>query len=268
MPVCLKQSFICRKSLVAVKAQWVLCGTSDAESEAFSSFSRTWDSTGAKLDGNPMSSLVKVSVGCHKYYIKKYAKRGRFLRRIIGRSRVRAEWENVRLLHQLGIPTVDLVAYGEESRFIGNRRGMLVTREIARATDLVSLLEHSDACFRRGSWVDIIIERLSIYVRTMHGQRFVHNDLKWRNILADYGDDPEVYIIDCPAGRHLGGVLVAPLLKRGIIKDLACLDKVARHVLRRSQRLKFYLLYSGLKKLDKVHKKRIRKILSFFEGRQ
>ncbi len=145
---------------------------------------------------------------------------------------------------------------------------MLVTEEIVGATDLASLVEQEDACFKRRSWVNHVIDQLSEYVRAMHGHGFVHNDLKWRNILADYGDDAEVYIIDCPAGRRLGGFLLTPLLKRGVIKDLACLDKIARHVLSRTQRLRFYLRYVGLNRLDFAHKKKVRKILSFFEGRQ
>ena len=249
------------------KVQWQLCDVSDAESRAFSSFSVTWDNTGLKLNGNRMSSLETVNVGTQKYYVKKYQKRGRFLRRLIGRSRVRAEWENLQHLSQMGIPTVRLVAYGEETRFVGTRRGMLVTEEIVGATDLASLLEQQDACFKRRSWVNHVIDQLSEYVRTMHGQGFVHNDLKWRNILADYGDDAEVYIIDCPAGRQMGGFLLTPLLRRGVIKDLACLDKIARHALSRTQRLRFYLRYAGLNKLDFAHKKKVRKILSFFEGR-
>ena len=69
------------------KVQWQLCDVSEAESRAFSSFSSTWDNAGVKLDGNRMSSLVTVNVGPQKYYVKKYEKRGRLLRRLIGRSR-------------------------------------------------------------------------------------------------------------------------------------------------------------------------------------
>lgn len=250
------------------KVQWRLSDVSAAESQAFISFFRTWDNAGTKRDGNRMSRLVTVNVGAQKYYIKKYEKRGRFLRRIMGRSRVRAEWENVQQLIQLGIPTVRLVAYGEESRFIGARRGMLVTEEIVGVADMASLVERDAVSFRRSRWINHVIDRLSGYVSTMHRQGFVHNDLKWRNILVDFSDDTEVYIIDCPAGRKLGGFLLSPWLRRGVIKDLACLDKVARQVLSRTQRLKFYLRYAGLSKLDFAHKKQVWKILSFFDGRE
>ena len=92
----------------------------------------------------------------------------------------------------------------------------------------------------------------------MHQKKFIHNDLKWRNILVSPSDKDEVYIIDCPAGRLLAGPLLAPFFRRGVIKDLACLDKVGRQALSRTRRLRFYLRYAGLDKLDSEHKIRVR----------
>jgi hypothetical protein len=51
-------------------------------------------------------------------------------------------------------------------------------------------------------------------------------------------------------------------------KDLACLDKVAKQVLSRTQRLRFYLQYRGRQRLNQVDKRRIRQVLRFFEGRE
>ena len=52
-----------------------------------------------------------------------------------------------------------------------------------------------------------------------------------------------------------------------MIKDLACLDKVARKVLSRTQRLRFYFRYARISKLDAAHKGRVKKILYFYDGR-
>ncbi len=98
----------------------------------------------------------------------------------------------------------------------------------------------------------------------MHRHRFVHNDLKFRNVLVDFSNCPEVYIIDCPLGRRLFG----PLFQRGIVKDLACLDRVAKRYLSRSQRLRFYKKYQGTDRLTTRHRRQIRRILGFFEGRE
>ncbi len=250
------------------KETWQLCNVSDEEALAFSSFSKTWNQAGTMLDGNWMSNLMTVSVGSRQYYVKRYESRGRFLRRFIGRSRVRAEWENAQLFEQIGIPTARLVSYGEEKRRMGKRRGIVVTEGIAGATDLLKLLKEENSCFKKRDWVENVIQRLSVYVGTMHEQSFVHGDLQWRNILASSDDDTEVYIIDCPAGRKLRGGLLAPMLRRGRIKDLACLDKIAQGALTRTQRLKFYFRYAGLERLDVAHKREIGQILSFFEGRR
>ena len=59
-----------------------------------------------------------------------------------------------------------------------------------------------------------------------------------------------------------------PLLHYRIIKDLACLDKVAKRVLSRTQRLRFYLQYRGRVRLSQSDKQRVRRILKFFEGRE
>jgi hypothetical protein len=53
-----------------------------------------------------------------------------------------------------------------------------------------------------------------------------------------------------------------------LIKDLACLDKVAKYHLSATQRLRFYLQYRDRNRLDARDKKRIRQVLGFFEGRE
>jgi hypothetical protein len=53
-----------------------------------------------------------------------------------------------------------------------------------------------------------------------------------------------------------------------MIKDLACLDKVAKYHLSRTQRLRFYLQYRGRERLSTADKRRVRGIVKFFEGRE
>ena len=98
----------------------------------------------------------------------------------------------------------------------------------------------------------------------MHGAGFAHNDLKWRNLLVTHGERPQVYLIDCPSGSYWWGVF----LNYRIIKDLACLDKVAKYVLTRTQRLRFYLEYVQQARIGTEDKRRIKRILSFFAGRE
>lgn len=217
--------------------------------------------TGETINSNWMSSLLRVGVDDHHYYIKRYASRGRWLRRFAGRSRLRAEWENLLFFHQLEIPTAELVAYGESG--IGrNYRGALVTRELKGSRDLAAL--STSACMRDRHWRQQVMLQLADAVARLHAAGFVHGDLKWRNILAGGGADPVVYIIDCPQGRRLAG----PMLERGIVKDLACLDKVARQVLSRTDRMRFYIAYAGSAELGAADRRRLRRVLAFFAGRE
>jgi Ser/Thr protein kinase RdoA (MazF antagonist) len=98
----------------------------------------------------------------------------------------------------------------------------------------------------------------------MHDQGFAHNDLKWRNILVDEKPYPNVFMIDCPSGAFWWG----PLLEYRMIKDLACLDKLGKQVLSRTQRLRFYHDYAGRRALTALDKKRIKAVAHFFRGRE
>jgi len=57
-------------------------------------------------------------------------------------------------------------------------------------------------------------------------------------------------------------------LRYRIVKDLACLDKVAKYCLTHTQRLRFYLTYAGHSRLNKADKQRIRRVIDFFRGRE
>lgn len=218
---------------------------------------------GEEINANWMSRLVRCQEGDNYYYIKTYTRRGRWLRRFIGRSRIRAEWENLQAFVTMGLPTAELVAYGE-SGWGEDYRGTLITKEVAGTLDLASLALNRHSSLADRQWRLQIIDGLSTAVRKMHGFRFVHNDLKWRNLLVDLTDSPTVYFIDCPLGRKMPG----PFLVRGRIKDLACLDKIAKKHLSQIERLRFYLAYKGETRLSAKHKREIHRVLCFFDGRE
>lgn len=244
--------------------KWTVCDASPAETEAFGTPESVSALAGEVINANPMSSLRRVTVAGRNYYVKRYECAGKGLRRFVGRSRVRAEWENQLFFQSIGLPTARVVAYGEEAGPSVNRKGVLVTEEISGARDLASLARGAHSLLRDPLWVDKVVHRLAVHVRTLHSYHFIHNDLKWRNILVEFSHDPEVYIIDCPLGRRLYG----PLFRRGVIKDLACLDKVAKQELSTATRLRFYKRYSGINRMDEADRHRLRKVLAFFQGRE
>jgi hypothetical protein len=140
----------------------------------------------------------------------------------------------------------------------------LITEEIPDTADLANMAGNNDPRLRDRRWIAHVLHQVATITRTLHDAGFAHNDLKWRNLLVNGGELPTVYLIDCPSGGYWWGVL----LRYRIIKDLACLDKVGKYQLSRSQRLRFYLDYAGHPRLTLEDKQRIRRILKFFEGRE
>lgn len=235
-------------------------GNPDARA-LFPSLDSLGNLTGTEINRNWMSRLLKVEQAGAAYYVKTYASRGRGLRAIAGRSRARAEWENLLVFRALGVPTANLVAHGE-GRVEGRYRGAVITEGIAASHDLASIASASDNRLDDPAWVRKVSAQLADAVRKLHEADFVHADLKWRNVLVTDGPEPKVYLIDCPQGRRMSGLR----LRRGIVKDLACLDKVAQRALSKSRRLGFYLAYKRKAKLAAADKREVARVARFFPG--
>jgi len=197
-----------------------------------------------------------------RYYVKRYWGGGKGLRRFVGRPRVKAEWQNLKNFAKWGIPTAPIVAYGLERRMGTFVRGALITRELENTLDMAHMAKHQDPRFAEPCWVRAVSAQLARATRILHNHHFAHNDLKWRNLLVN--DCAELFLIDCPTGAFWWG----PFLRYRMVKDLACLDKVASQVLSRSQRLRFYLQYCEHERLSSADKQRVRQIVKFFEGRE
>jgi tRNA A-37 threonylcarbamoyl transferase component Bud32 len=244
-------------------SEWRLTEEASPELEAvFANLDAVFALQGERITRDPLSEVVRVEFGGVRYYVKRYHRAGKGLRRFIGRPRVKAEWQNLKYFIKWGIPTAPIVAYGLERKAGVFVRGALITRELAETEDMALLARRNDPRLSDRHWVGRVSQQLASATRTLHERNFTHNDLKWRNLLVD--SSGELFLIDCPAGSFWWG----PLLCYRIIKDLACLDKVAKHKLTRSQRLRFYLQYHGRQRLNASDKQRIRKVVNFFEGRE
>lgn len=237
----------------------------------FATLEQVFSLSGERITADPLSEVLRIEREGRRYYVKRYAGNGKNarkrwfgLRQWLAPTRVKAEWQNLLFFRKLGIPTARLAAYGIERRCGGFRRGALVTEEIRDTTDLARLALQRDARLRDWRWVAEVSAQVARITRRMHDACFVHNDLKWRNLLVTNGDAPVIYLIDCPSGRSWWG----PFLRYRIVKDLACLDKVAKYHLTRTQRLRFYLDYAGRDRLNADDKRRVRRIARFFEGRE
>ena len=219
------------------------------------------------LDGeivalDSMTRTLRVEINGRGYYVKRYAGLGKKpLRRWFATPRVQLEWENLEHFADWGIPTARLVGYGLQSQGGRFQRGALITAEIPDTTDLGWLARNGDPRLKSRRWLDGVSRQLAEIARRMHSRRFVHGDFKWRNLLVDKSDI--LHLIDCPSG----GFWWPPFLEYRIVKDLACLDKLAKLHLSRTRRLRFYLDYVQKKTLAADDKQRLRKIAGFFTGR-
>lgn len=241
---------------------WNLASDYQHLTSIFGSLDVVFALTGDRITRDGLSEVIRVEYSGIRYYVKRYVGAGKGLRRYLGRPRIKAEWQNVKLFAKWGIPTAPIVAYGLERRVGAFVRGALITQEIVGSVDLNAMANENDIRLKDRGWVNNVSIQLARGVRAMHDRHFTHNDLKWRNLLVNA--EGQLFFIDCPTGSVWWG----PLLRYRIIKDLACLDKVAKRVLSRTQRLRFYLQYRKRLKLNASDKQRIRKVLAFFEGRE
>ena len=215
--------------------------------------------------GDSESTVFRYQEDNQVFYVKRYhGTKG--LRSWLGRSRLRGEWNNLKLFRELDIPAAQLAAYGEERFLTYAGRGALITEALPNTSDLSDLAINKDSRFQNRNWVQKVITQVADSARKMHDDGFAHNDFKWRNILVNEDiENPGVFLIDCPAGQHWFG----PFLRYRIIKDLACLDKMGKYHLSRTQRMHFFKLYRQTdKKLTSQDKEMIRRIVKFFEGRE
>ena len=215
------------------------------------------------LTRSPISWVMRFDADGLFYYVKCYTRAGKYLRRFIGRSRLRAEYENLQFFAACGIPTAPIVAFGMERKFGFFNRGFLITAEVKNTQDLAEIAAADDPRLHNRDWVRSVSKQIASHTATLHRHGFIHNDLKWRNILIQDSAVPKVYFIDCPVGRLRFGFL----RKRGIMKDLACLDKLARKHLTRTDRLWFYKEYNGNRRIDLQDKIFIKGIVHFFDNR-
>jgi tRNA A-37 threonylcarbamoyl transferase component Bud32 len=228
----------------------------------FKSLDDTFSLAGEIVKKGDLSDLMLVRTSKQTYYVKRYYKAGRRLRRLIGTSRLRGEWKNLQRFAAWGIQSAPLIGHGRERTCLIFQRGALITKELEETTDLAKTARIDSDFFRNREQVETVSRKVAAYTRAMHDHGFIHGDLKWRNILIRRNQPEHVYLIDCPSGSFW----IWPFLQYRKNKDLACLDKAARTVLSRTQRLRFFLYYLEKERLDKKSKKQIRKIIRFFDG--
>lgn len=229
----------------------------------FGSLDRVFELDGPRVAVGSMGDVIYVEHEGEGYYVKRYVRAGGHANDWIGSPRVQREWRNLARFAAWGLNVPEVVARGYARRHGRFRRGALITRAIAHSADLATLARQGDARLRERRWRATVSDQVADALATLHRHGFCHGDMKWRNLLVTEGPVPRLFLIDCPAGQHWFG----PFLRYRRVKDLACLDKVARHQLSRAARLRFYSRYRNIATLGVAEKRELRKVLAFFQGR-
>lgn len=197
-----------------------------------------------------------------KYWIGKPSQlwSGMFRGTFFGRSKARCEYENLLRLRSWNLDAPQAVAFGEERRAGWLLRSFLISESVPDPQPLhLFIRQHavgtsSDQSRRTRRE---LIERLAACTSRLHAQGFVHHDYFWRNILLSGSSLEHFHLIDAHKGRCW-----RPWQEMSArAQDLAALDAPAPHFFRRSERLRFFLLYRGHSRLDAQDKALLRLVL-------
>ena len=197
-----------------------------------------------------------------RYWFPSFASRwnGALRGTFLGRSKVRREFDNLAWLRAHGFHAPLPVAWGEERSGGWLVRSFLISEGIPQPLALSNFIRDTlpsrPAATRRE-----LIERLAALTRRLHEQRFVHHDLFWRNIILTGESLERFALIDA----HKGRVWPAGAEQRSRAADLAALDAPAPWFFRRTERLRFFLLYRGHARLTPEDKALLRATLRLAE---
>jgi tRNA A-37 threonylcarbamoyl transferase component Bud32 len=195
-------------------------------------------------------------------YVKIYAYKKHPLQRYLRKGRSRNEARNLLFFRSLNIPTPRVIAWGEKRNCIGR-----IVQEYVITEALQGTLMLEDFVARHCPEPDNpqykhvreqIARNLGEWTRRIHQAHFIHEDLKWRNILARLNDDEvELFWIDCPKGRFYKP---GAAFERKKLKDCATLDKIARIRCSKSERQIFLRSYLGDRATQRSLKEMCQKI--------
>ncbi len=176
-------------------------------------------------------------------YVKIYAYRKHPFQRYLRKGRAITEARNLLFFDSIDIQAPRVLAWGERRNRIGRIiQEFIITEAVPGAVQLIPFVK--EHCPEPGRPVRRkIAEQLGRWTRVMHDHGFVHEDLKWRNVLVRAKkDEPELFWIDCPIGGFLKPGLK---LERKKLKDCATLDKLARIECSKEEREAFVKAYLG-----------------------
>jgi tRNA A-37 threonylcarbamoyl transferase component Bud32 len=183
---------------------------------------------------------------------------------LVGRSMVRAEYENLERLAECGLRIPQLVAYGDHRFAGGIIHAFIITEEIPKAMGVDYLVHEwfgQQTEEDRKQKTDELIHEIARVVKQMHDHGFEHHDLFLRNMMVSEQSMSKLYVMDAPRGYFWPQVI----MRKRRAFDLATLDSAATQSFSRSQRMRFIHLYLGCERLSEKDKQFVRKVLTISE---
>lgn len=175
----------------------------------------------------------------------------------------RQELENIRLVADLGIPTMQIVAWGEEKGFSFSRKSFLITEslgDLERLEDYFIRKYAKPLTLKEIKEKRALIQRVAEIARLFHGANCYHRDFYCGHFLVKEQKEalPILYLIDLQRVRQR-----CYLRRRWKTKDLAALNFTADSTaISKADRLRFFLAYLNVLQLAPSHKRWIHQILS------
>jgi len=179
-------------------------------------------------------------------YVKIYNYTDTPLMRMWHSGRSRTETRNLLIFKALGIPTLQILAWGQRRSPLGKILQEFIITQAAEGMITLNELLIQRRLPRRTRLQ--IIDQIAANTRSLHSKHFYHKDLHWRNLLIhqDSGN-PEICWIDCPRGEFHH----TPWQRRHWQqKDCATLDKHAYVYCTIAERRRFAAHYLGKDETD------------------
>ncbi|CAG0980005.1 Protein InaA [Methylophilaceae bacterium] len=164
------------------------------------------------------------------------------------------EYHNILAFQKYGIPTVDLIYFGQR-KVGGKLRAILVTRELTgyQALDAYagSFPASMDSLTRKK-----LFESMATAMRAMHARHFQHNCLYPKHLFIRNAEDHpvETRFIDLEKAKRW------PLKRNVALKDLGTLHRHTEHC-SKTDRLRFFLAYRQEKRLSDRSRKMLAAIM-------
>jgi tRNA A-37 threonylcarbamoyl transferase component Bud32 len=203
-------------------------------------------SIGERVSGSPHSGCFRVELEDGKViYFKRYSyPSNRWFEFMFRPGKAAVEAWAYYTLKLLGIPTLEVVAFGERRIFGYLVSSFIVTREVPDAQDLrkygSEIWFHMSEDERKRVYKDVSWQ-LTQQMRKAHAAGFFHHDLKWRNILLQQKDNHFLPVwIDAPRASSM-----RLRQRRGVVVDLSGLARIAISLLSKYDRMRFVCSYLG-----------------------